>query len=71
MSNIKWPSTVRRARPSLLQRKRGEVYALVVCGEGKVIDNNLTRTAALQASNLLPGTAVYSSAWISDNPGKF
>lgn len=71
MSNIKWPSAVRRTRPSLLQRQRGEVYALVVCGEGKVIDNNLTRTCAHKAKALLPGTAVYSSDWVSDNPDKF
>lgn len=49
MSNIKWPSAVRKTRPSPIQRKKGETYGLFNFATKTMIQGDLTRTAVLKA----------------------
>lgn len=69
MSNIKWPSTVRKARPSPIQRQKGESYGLFNFATKTMIQGNITRNAvrkALLALNYPCDIGIISMSFYAD-----
>lgn len=53
MSQVQWPKDVRKVRPSVAQRKKGESYGLFNTKDNLLIQGHVTRKSAHAALDAL------------------